>query len=34
MYENTVNETKRRIKILKPQYVEAVVKEFNNKLGM
>lgn len=34
MYENTMNETKRRIKMLKPQYVEAVVKEFNSKLGM
>lgn len=34
MYENNVNETKRRIKMLKPQYVEAVVKEFNSKLGM
>jgi len=34
MYENTVNETKRRIKMLKPQYVEAVVKEFNGKLGL
>lgn len=34
MYENTMNETKRRIKMLKPQYVEAVVREFNNKIGM
>lgn len=34
MYENEINESKRRIKILKPQYVEAVVKEFNTKLGV
>lgn len=34
LYENNVNETKRRIKMLKPQYVEAVVKEFNSKLGL
>ncbi len=31
-YEDELNENKRRIKVLKPQYVEAVNKEFNNKL--
>lgn len=31
-YEDQENEKKRRIKILKPQYIEAVVREFNNKL--
>lgn len=31
-YEESLNESKRRIKILKPQYVEAVNREFNNKL--
>lgn len=34
LYENNMNETKRRIKMLKPRYVEAVVKEFNSKLGL
>jgi hypothetical protein len=31
-YEDRINESKRRIKILKPQYVEAVLREFTNKL--
>lgn len=31
-YEESLNESKRKIKILKPQYVEAVNREFNNKL--
>lgn len=30
-YEEIVNESKRRIRVLKPQYVESVVREFNNK---
>jgi hypothetical protein len=32
-YEDIVNETKRRIKILKPTYVDAVVNDFKKKLG-
>lgn len=32
-YEDTVNETKRRIKILKASYVDAVVNDFKKKLG-
>jgi hypothetical protein len=32
VYEEEVNETKRRIKILKPQYLDAVISEFNSKL--
>lgn len=32
-YEDTVNETKRRIKILKSNYVDAVVNDFKKKLG-
>jgi hypothetical protein len=32
-YEDIVNETKRRIKILKPSYVDAVVNDFKKKLG-
>ena len=32
-YEDVVNETKRRIKILKPSYVDAVVNDFKKKLG-
>jgi len=31
-YEDQNNESKRRIKILKPQYVDAVIREFNQKL--
>lgn len=31
-YEDRINESKRRIKVLKPQYVEAVLREFTNKL--
>lgn len=32
-YEDTVNESKRRIKILKTAYVDAVVNDFKKKLG-
>jgi len=32
-YEDTVNETKRRIKILKASYVDAVINDFKKKLG-
>lgn len=32
-YEETVNETKRRIKILKASYVDSVVRDFKKKLG-
>lgn len=32
-YEDTVNESKRRIKILKASYVDAVVRDFKKKLG-
>ena len=32
-YENTANESKRRIKILKPSYIDAVVNDFKKKLG-
>jgi hypothetical protein len=32
-YEDIVNESKRRIKILKPTYIDAVVNEFKKKLG-
>ena len=32
-YEDTVNELKRRIKILKPSYIDAVVNDFKKKLG-
>lgn len=32
-FEDTQNETKRRIKILKPSYVDAVVNDFKKKLG-
>ena len=31
-YEDSINETKRRIKVLKPQYIEEVVREFTQKL--
>lgn len=31
-YEDELNETKRRIKVLKPEYLEAVVRDFINKL--
>ena len=31
-YEDRLNESKRRIKVLKPQYVESVLREFTNKL--
>jgi len=30
-YEDTVNETKRRIKILKPEYLSSIEKDFNSK---
>jgi hypothetical protein len=33
-YEDTVNESKRRIKILKSQYVDAVVKDFKKNLEL
>jgi hypothetical protein len=33
VYEDTVNESKRRIKILKASYVDAVVNDFKKKLG-
>lgn len=32
-YEDEINETKRRIRILKSSYVDAVVKDFKKKLG-
>jgi len=32
-YEDKINETKRRIKILKPQFVERIVKDFDSKLS-
>ena len=32
-YEDTVNESKRRIRILKPSYVDAVINDFKKKLG-
>ena len=32
-YEDTVNESKRRIKILKASYVDAIVTDFKKKLG-
>jgi len=32
-YEDIVNESKRRIKILKPTYIDAIVNEFKKKLG-
>ena len=32
VYEEGINDTKRRIKILKPQYLDAVISEFNSKL--
>ena len=32
MHEDRINESKRRIKLLKPQYVEAVTREFASKL--
>lgn len=31
-YEDTVNESRRRIKILKPQFIDAIIKELNKKL--
>jgi hypothetical protein len=31
-YEEALNEEKRRIKVLKPQYIDAVVQEFNAKI--
>lgn len=31
-YEENLNELKRRIKVLKPQYIEAVIREFSSKL--
>ena len=31
-YENILNERKRRIKIIKPQYVDSIIKEFNQKI--
>lgn len=33
VYEDELNETRRRIKILKPRYVEQIVKDFENKLA-
>lgn len=33
-YEDTINETKRRIKILKSQYVGAVIRDFKKKLEL
>jgi len=33
VYENEINESKRRIKILKPQFVDIVIEQFNQKLG-
>lgn len=33
VYEDRLNETRRRIKILKPRYVEQIVKDFENKLA-
>jgi hypothetical protein len=33
VYEDRINETKRRIKILKPQFVERIVKDFDSKLS-
>lgn len=33
VYEDRINESKRRIKILKPRYVERLVKDFENKLA-
>lgn len=30
-YEDKLNEAKRRIKILKPRYIESIVREFNKK---
>ena len=32
-YEDTVNESKRRIKILKASYVDAIVSDFKKKLS-
>ena len=32
-YEDTVNETKRRIKILKAEYKDTVIREFRKKIG-
>lgn len=32
-YEDTVNETKRRVNILKAEYVDAIVQDFKKKLG-
>ncbi len=32
-YEEEINETKRRIKVLKPQYVERVIKDLDSKLA-
>lgn len=32
-YEDEINESKRRIKILKPQFVERIVKDFDSKLS-
>lgn len=33
VYEDRLNETRRRIKVLKPRYVEQIVKDFENKLA-
>lgn len=32
-YEDVVNESKRRIKLLKPQYIQSIVREFTNKIA-
>ena len=32
-YEDTVNETKRRIRLLKPQYIDAIIREFKKQMG-
>ena len=33
IYEQEQNETRRRIKIIKPQYIERIIKEFESKLS-
>jgi len=33
LYEERLNESKRRINILKPQYVQSVIKEFDSKIS-
>lgn len=34
VYEDRLNETKRRIRILKPQFIESVVREFESKMAV